>query len=101
MFTFRFVMSVLDPVVDKAVLEAADEPEYVCQRRPLALLVEVETATEAMPDLYGPRVYALRPRARKWSLDKAGHAQVRRIGFALVPAFGGTARAYCGSTLDA
>ena len=51
------------------------------QRRPIALLVEVETATDEMPDLYGPGIYALRPRARNWSLDKAGHAQVRRIGF--------------------
>ena len=36
-----------------------------------------------------------------WSLDAAGTMKVMRYGFNLVPDFGGTAHAYCGSTLDA
>ena len=36
-----------------------------------------------------------------WSLDAAGSVKAMRYGFNLVPDFGGTAHAYCGSTLDA
>ena len=38
---------------------------------------------------------------RPWSIDGAGNVKVRRYGFPVVPDFGGTAHAYCGSTLDA
>ena len=38
---------------------------------------------------------------KPWSLDKAGSIKLNRFGFPIVPDFGGTAHAYCGSTLDA
>ena len=41
------------------------------------------------------------PKIREWSRDKAGYARVRRLGFAIVPEFGGTIHGYCGETLDA
>jgi len=36
-----------------------------------------------------------------WSRDNGGFARVKRLGFALVPEFGGTIHGYCGETLDA
>ena len=38
---------------------------------------------------------------RPWSLDRDGNVKVIRFGFPLVPDFGGTAHAYCGTTMDA
>ena len=46
-------------------------------------------------------VYCMKPRIREWTRDKAGYAKVRRLGFAIVPEFGGTIHGYCGETLDA
>ena len=46
-------------------------------------------------------VFCLKPRIREWARDKAGYAKVRRLGFAIVPEFGGTIHGYCGETLDA
>ena len=46
-------------------------------------------------------VYCTKPRIREWTRDKAGYAKVRRLGFAIVPEFGGTIHGYCGETLDA
>ena len=43
----------------------------------------------------------MKPRIREWARDKAGFAKVRRLGFAIVPEFGGTIHGYCGETLDA
>ena len=86
---------------EKARIEASDEPEIVLRVRPSHLYVEVETATEAMPDTYGKNVYAVKLRWRTWTRDRAGNAKVARIGFPLVPDFGGTAHTYCGTTLDA
>ena len=47
-----------------------------------------------------PGVYCMKPRIREWSRDRAGYAKVRRLGFAIVPEFGGTIHGYCGETLD-
>ena len=43
----------------------------------------------------------MKPRIREWATDTAGYAKVRRLGFAVVPEFGGTIHGYCGETLDA
>ena len=45
--------------------------------------------------------YTLSVHAKQWYLDAAQKVQVTRYGFPIVPDFGGTAHAYCGSTLDA
>ena len=78
-----------------------ETPEIVLRERPLLLLIKVATATSEMKDVYGRGVYALKPQVRVWSRDTAGNAKVRRVGFPIVPDFGGTAHAYCGSTLPA
>ena len=41
------------------------------------------------------------PKVRTWARDGAGYAKVRRLGFALVPEFGGTIHSYCGDAMDA
>ena len=65
------------------------------------MYIEVETATKQMPIVEGTAIYTLGVQMRQWSLDPAGTVKVQRYGFPVVPDFGGTAHAYCGSTLDA
>ena len=65
------------------------------------LLIEVETATKLMPKFDKKSIYQLKVQARTWSLDGAGNVKVLRYGFPVVPDFGGTAHAYCGTTLEA
>ena len=54
-----------------------------------------------MQVINGKKMYTLTVQARPWSLDKAGAIKICRYGFPIVPDFGGTAHAYCGSTLEA
>ena len=49
----------------------------------------------------GKSIYSLAVQVRQWSLDPAGDVKILRYGFPVVPEFGGTAHAYCGTTLDA
>ena len=76
-------------------------PEIVLKDRPLKLFVEVETATKEMPDTHGKGVFVLKLQHRPWTVDAAGNVKVLRSGFTIVPDFGGTAHAYCGTSLDA
>ena len=89
------------PEAEAARLDAIDDPEVVLVHRPVELDIEVETATASMPMINGKRIFTLRVQAKIWSLDKAGAVKIQRFGFPIVPDFGGTAHAYCGSTLDA
>lgn len=82
-------------------LAEMSDPEVVLQRRPQHLYIELEAPTREMPRTQGKAVYKLSVQARTWSLDAAGSVKVLRYGFNVVPDFGGTAHAYCGSTLDA
>ena len=81
--------------------ELPDEPEIVLRERPLELHVEVFTAKPSMPKVDGKRIYILTMKPRQWSVDGMGKVMIKRFGFPLVPDFGGTAHAYCGSTLEA
>ena len=78
-----------------------DEPELVLQHRPLKLYVEIPTGTKSMPTVDGRKIYTLTVQVKPWSLDKAGAVKIQRFGFPIIPDFGGTAHAYCGSTLPA
>ena len=86
---------------EKARLAEMTEPEVVLQRRPKHLYIELEAPTRQMPLTDGKAIYNLAQQGRMWSLDAAGSMKVLRYGFNLVPDFGGTAHAYCGTTLDA
>ena len=77
------------------------EWEIVLQRRPTKLYIEVPTGTKLMPKVGDRNIYTLTTQARPWSLGNAGALQLKRYGFPIVPDFGGTAHAYCGSTLPA
>ena len=69
--------------------------------RPTKIQIEVETATKLMPVIDGKRIFELTVQAKPWSLDKDGNVKLTRVGFPIVPDFGGTAHAYCGSTMTA
>ena len=82
-------------------LEESSAPEVVLRQRPLQLFIEVISATSKMPLFEGKRIYILNVHKKQWSIDGAGKVPIIRYGFPLVPDFGGTAHAYCGSTLMA
>ena len=77
-----------------------DDPEIVLKQRPSYLYIEVEGGSKELQLLDGKRVYKLRPQYRMWTVDEAGKLKVQRAGFPIVPDFGGTAHAYCGTSLD-
>ena len=80
---------------------ALDDPEIVLEERPIHLLLKLSTATETLPDTFGKGVFVLKPKVRVWTRDTEDQAKVKRIGFSVVPEFGGTIHGYCGDTLDA
>jgi hypothetical protein len=77
------------------------EPEIVMKKRPRCLYIEMEAPTKELPLTNGKAIFRLAVPARVWSLDPAGKVKILRYGFNIVPDFGGTAHAYCGSTLEA
>ena len=89
------------PDAEVARLATMDDKEVVLQLRPTKLLIEVETATKLMPVVDGKSIFELTVQAKPWSLDKQGNVKMTRLGFPIVPDFGGTAHAYCGSTMPA
>ena len=93
--------SVQLPEAESTRLGNIDAPEVVLKRRPAKLLLEVPTGTKLMPVIDGKRIFTLKVQSKPWALDKAGAVKIRRFGFPLVPDFGGTAHAYCGTTMDA
>ena len=88
------------PDEERERIRNIEDPEIVLQQRPTKLLIEVATATAEMPDKYGKGVYALALQHRAWTVDSEHHVKVLRSGFPIVPAFGGTAHAFCGTSLD-
>ena len=77
------------------------DPEVVLKKRPDKLFIEVFTGNNLMPTVDGRKIYSLQVQCRQWTLDKAGAIKIMRHGFPIVPDFGGTAHAYCGTTLEA
>ena len=77
------------------------EPEVVLKKQPTCLYIEVPNATDELVKTRGRSIYRLTVQVRPWSLDKEGNVKVMRFGFPIVPDFGGTAHAYCGSTMAA
>ena len=75
--------------------------ELVLYRRPIYLYIETRSQDEALDLIDGKRIYRLRCHCKTWHLDANKQVEVRRFGFPIVPDFGGTAHAYCGSSLDA
>ena len=48
----------------------------------------------------GGRIFTMRPQYSVRAVDQAGTLTVQRMDFLIVPDFGGTAHAYCGTSLD-
>ena len=60
------------------------------------------SANPSLELIDGRRIYTLRQHRKPWYKDgEARQVEVQRFGFPIVPDFGGTARSYCGSSLDA
>ena len=90
----------LDPA-ETARLQATDAPEIELLKRPLALHLKLKTATKKLLEENGEGIFVLKPKVVIWTRDEACQATVKRIGFTVVPEFGGTIHGYCGDTLDA
>ena len=88
--------------VDEQMLRGKDGAQVVLGTMPRYLFVRVNEADfEVHPEL-GRCVFPLKPTSSSpWTVDRAGHLQVIRHGFLLVPDFAGTAHSYTGATLDA
>ena len=88
---------------ETARVAASDQAEIALQERPTHIKVQVNkpkvllSSGEKANDL----IVVLTPKVIQWSRDRDDKAKVRRIGFPLVPDFGGTVHGYCGTTLDA
>ena len=89
---------------EEARLRACNDNEVVLVDRPLYLRVKIikprTIATAADDNDNGPTIY-LKPRVKEWSRDAANRAKVKRLGFPIVPEFGGTVHGYCGTSLEA
>ena len=81
-------------------VDKIEDPEVVLYKRPLKLHIEIPSGTASMPVVNGRKMYTLTVQVRGWSLGNAGAVKISRYGFP-IPDFGGTAHAYCGSTLEA
>jgi hypothetical protein len=88
---------------EAARLDTIDDPEAALVERPTHIKIRTNkpkvTVREVEAD--GDLEVILQPRFVVWSRDKDGKAKVRRIGFALVPGFGGTAHGFCGTSINA
>ena len=89
------------PEAETERLSTCTEPEIVLVERPIKLYIEVATASKELPLIDGKPIYTLSVQMRMWSLDDSGNVKMLRYGFPIVPDFGGTAHAYCGTTLNA
>ena len=82
-------------------LKDCDDPEVVMKWSPKKIYIEVPSGTKHMQKIDGKKMFLLTVQAKPWSLDEAGAVKIMRLGFPIVPDFGGTAHAYCGSTMEA
>ena len=91
----------LPPEEEKRTQETTEEQVALLQR-PLRLYIETASANPALECINGKRIYTLRQHCKIWYRDgEARQVEVRRYGFPIVPDFGATAHAYCGTNLDA
>ena len=87
------------PEQEEERLKNETSAELVLYRRPTYLYIETRSQNEALDLIDGKRIYRLRCHCKPWSAY--GQVPVKRFGFPIVPDFGGTAHAYCGTSLEA
>ncbi len=85
---------------EAARVAACDAPEIVLRQQPAELKIEILNPTKELERTRGKAIFVLKLQIRPWTLDKEGKVKLRRIGFPIVPDFGGTAHAYCGTTME-
>ena len=80
-----------------------DDLEVVLHHMPLQLFIAVDSISKVLPLWNGKRkrIHTSTRQARHWSFDADNNVRIRRHGFPIVPDFGGTAHAYCGTTMAA
>jgi hypothetical protein len=89
------------PPQEEERIKVVTAAEVVLEQRPLYLYVEMRSGNKNLPLMDGKRIYRLRAQWTTWHLDQNRTVEIRRCGFPIVPEFGGTAHAYCGTSLDA
>ena len=88
------------PPSEEARIANIDDNEIELAVQPLALHIELPTATPHLQTPLAPKMLRMTPKTKVWCRDNADNAKVRRKGFEVVPDFGGTAHAYCGDSMD-
>ena len=79
-----------------------DEHEIALCLRPTRLYIETRSAHPSLDLIDGRRIYTLYPHSKAWYKDgDTRQIEIQRVGFPLVPDFGGTAHSYCGASLSA
>ena len=105
MGVFKYARGVLRgwelPEAEAARVTACDAPEVVLRQQHVVLRIEIFNPTKELQRTRGKAIFVLKFQVRSWTLDKEGKVKLWRIGFPTVPDFGGTAHAYCGTTMDA
>ncbi len=89
------------PEAEAARVAASDAPEVVLRQQPVELRIEILNPTKELQRTRGRAIFVLKLQVRSWTLDKEGKVKLKRFGFPIGPDFGGTAHAYCGTTMDA
>ena len=77
----------------------AGERELALRKLPVSIFVEVPSANALLPVVDNKKIYEVKFVCKTWTL--CDHIKIQRLGYPFVPDFGGTAHAYCGSTLNA
>ena len=91
----------LPPEEEERVAQST-EAEMVLRLRPSKLHIETVSANTELPLVKGKRIYTLKMQCKSWYVDGLQRqVEIKRFGFPIVADFGGTAHAYCGSSLPA
>jgi uncharacterized protein YecT (DUF1311 family) len=90
------------PKEEEDRLQSATTHEIALTQRPLRLYIETVSQSPKLELIDGRRIYVLRCHCKSWYKDgDSRQVEIKRFGFPVVPDFGGTAHAYCGTTLSA
>ena len=90
------------PAEEEERIQHCTDAEIVLRLRPQKLHIETVSGSKELPLVNGKRIYTLHRLCKSWYLDgQSRQVEVKRFGFPIVPDFGGTAHAYCGSSLAA
>lgn len=87
--------------IEKQRLAALPDAEVVLRRRLAKMYIDVPTGTKKMPTVGGQKIFTFASTTEAMESGQRRHCEINRFGFPLVPDFGCTAHAYCGTTQEA